>query len=256
MKHKKLLFVFLLMFTFFTLVSCNNKSYVGTYKFQLGKDKGTHFSISLVLTDEAVVKDGVEKGKKFSFNVSSKTDSSTKLASYNDPEPTTTLEPTTTTSTATTTTEPDFDELERELLSDISVSGFYTIESSLTEKGNQRLHIGVTSLKTKIFEDEDFDLSETPIDPEIIEKIILIEIGGNTATIKIPVSGDDLLYQLYWYGFDVNLDTFDPLESTPHPVGTHPTAADIEEINKTFPATHKNQKFRDYYTISMGLTKE
>ena len=196
MKYKKLLLVMLLMFTFFTLVSCNGKGYVGTYKFQLGKDKGTHFAISLELTDEAVVKNEQELGKKFTFAVDSKKADT----------PTTTIDPSTLT-TSGGADEDALDDIERTILSDLKLTGYYNIVAQETD-GKQRLNIGITGVSTALFSKEDLNLDDYGIEPEIIEQIILIEITNTQAIIKAPVSGADLLYQLYWYGLDFSIADF------------------------------------------------
>ena len=243
MKYKKILLVMFLMLMFVTLVSCNGKGYVGTYKFQLGKDKGTHFAISLELTDEAVVKNEQELGKKFIFAVDSKKADT----------PTTTIDPSTLT-TSGGADEDALDDIERTILSDLKLTGYYTVAQE--EDGKHRLNIGLTGISTALFSKEDLNLDDYGIEPAIIEQIILIEITDTSAIIKAPVSGNDLLYQLYWYGHDFSIADLDFKEVEAHQVGTHPTKADIDKINETFPDSHNGDKFRDYYTISMGLAKE
>ena len=46
------------------LTSCGNKSIAGTYGFQMGKEKGTHFGFSLTLTEEASTIEGVPSDAK------------------------------------------------------------------------------------------------------------------------------------------------------------------------------------------------
>ena len=48
MKLKKILS---LLFLTPLVISCNNNSMAGTYKFQMGKEKGTHFGLFLELKD-------------------------------------------------------------------------------------------------------------------------------------------------------------------------------------------------------------
>ena len=41
-----------------------------------------------------------------------------------------------------------------------------------------------------------------------------------------------------------------------HEPGTKPTKAEVEEINKTFPAAHDGEKYRCWYTVSLPLTRQ
>ena len=79
----------------------------------------------------------------------------------------------------------------------------------------------------------------------------------------IPVSFDDVYYQLYWYGKDIkiNIEQFDIsiVDVTPHDLGTHPKAEEIEAINKTFETEHQGcliSTFRDFNQVKMGLIKK
>ena len=54
----------------------------------------------------------------------------------------------------------------------------------------------------------------------------------------IPVSVTDLGFQLYWYLIEGK------------PVGTHPTAEDVERIKQEKP------NFRDFHVLQLGLTKQ
>ena len=86
---------------------------------------------------------------------------------------------------------------------------------------------------------------------------------------NIPVGEIDAIYQLYWYGIDVVFtsgDGFKIKESTygVHEPGTHPTAEDVAEINKTYGTEHEDfatitglnlSTYRDYHTLGMGMVK-
>ncbi len=103
------------------------------------------------------------------------------------------------------------------------------------------------------------------IEPEIVETIIYSTIHKDTVTISGPVSVPDLCFQLFWYGWDIDIsdpesDLFVPVkeefyQSLPkakeddtevkHGPGTHPTADQIEAINKS-----EEWKNSFYYSLS------
>ena len=98
--------------------------------------------------------------------------------------------------------------------------------------------------------DDYFDIT-----PQQTAKFVYSTISKTTLVFNIPVSMDDLFYQLYWYGLDLN-DI--EAEITAHPAGSHPTAEDIRYINEElhYSETHDDKTFRDYHTLSLSLTKK
>ncbi|MCQ2742666.1 MAG: hypothetical protein MJ239_05145, partial [Bacilli bacterium] len=83
----------------------------------------------------------------------------------------------------------------------------------------------------------------------------------------IPVSLNDLAFQLYWYGYRIDIQNiFEsevPVEELPqdqhHQIGTHPNTEDIKAIRETEIAkglsVNMFEEYRDYHTLTMGLRK-
>ena len=116
---------------------------------------------------------------------------------------------------------------------------YYTLTEIKTDYGI-RMRFGI--------DPEDFDLvpSET-FDPEMVEQymeyIILAHWKKRAITLQIPVSVDDVIYQLSWYGMYIDIDTESvvPLNENLLPgihgeerFGTHPTKQEVNIMNKNF----------------------
>lgn len=245
------------------LTSCST-TIAGTYGFQLGKDKGTHFGIFLKLTDTKYKTEGTEideRAKKcrytFSVNMGSGEGSESEYANI--------------ISALVETFSDD---------GKFSVNGYYYENGKPAKDGTIELKIGVdfTALIDKIIEESGEDIPEVPfptIDPDTIEKVIYTTYKNAVVTINIPVSEADVLYQLYWYGLDITYSESEGViftdysETAPercHAPGTHPTPEDVATINETYNYKAEHQAFseefgielgsyRDYYTLAMGLNK-
>ena len=241
------------------LTSCGNKSIAGTYGFQMGKEKGTHFGFSLTLTEEASTIEGVPSDAKkceFSFSLGAKegedADSLIAIVSM------------------------IASALESEGKS-LTFPAYYDKGEKVSRDGEQELKLGFDLTKIKnIYNAAIADVEDAPAFPEItpdkVEKIVYTTYLDNKVTLYIPVGGEDLFYQLYWYGIDINTDTegkivFNDSPYGVHDEGTHPTAEDVKAINEThnYAAVHetffKNLElsggaYRDYYTLAMGLLKQ
>ena len=211
----------------FLLCSCGKDAYLGSYTFQMGKNSDTHMMINMVLKDIGVKNDAGELlGKGFTI---------TGEATFSD-------------ASSEESQSPIFD-----LLKDgLTLNGYYNIGDPLKD-GSNILSIG--------FALDDIE-SETgiafPISSETVEKFVYSEISKKSINIHAPVSIDDLMLQLYWYGLDFYYDGDEQktrdVES--HPAGTHPTEADIAAINETYPADHKDAKYRDFHTLTLPLLKD
>ena len=237
------------------LSSCGENKFLGTYSFQLGRDSGTHFGVYATTTnkDYKYVDEGGEtipltgsKVMNLRLNLGGAS-----LGGF-------------------------FDSLN---IQDVTLKTYYSIGKKLgNEQGNVfRFGFNIKDIIDELFPkedpepsgllrdgdapsgdedegDEDIPIPEDweNIDPATTSKFVYSTISKTTLTFNIPVSLDDLTFQLYWYGYD--LATLEDV--TEHPVGTHPTAAEVEEINQTYPTTHDNKNFRDYHTLSLALTKK
>ena len=213
------------------LASCQGQGYVGTYSFMMGKSKGSHMGATMVLTKEEMKdSDGEVLGKKFTMSLDANLGSA-----------------------ITDDSENEMASLYTIIGDGLDVDGFYNIGKTI-EKEKKQLKIGfnLTALEEVIG-------TGFVIESEDLEKIFYSEIDSKCIYLYIPVSLDDLLFQLYWYGIDFYYDSSDEMHlriTEGKETGTHPTKEEVDEINKTYPAEHKNSKYRDFHTLSLSLTKE
>lgn len=254
MKHK---FLFGLSLIPLLLTSCSNNGIAGKYGFQMGKEKGTHFGVFVTLTNEnkevQIDSEHVNTYKKceFSFSVSNGDDSESMasllslIASILNQEGDT-----------------------------ITIPGYYYKGDKKLKDGEQEIKIGIDSSFIKdVMDDEDTPTSDVDfpvLGPDTLEKVIYTTYARETLTMYIPVGEVDAIYQLYWYGIDLQYSEEAGLHigDSPygkHDPGTHPTKEDVEEINKTFGTDHSEvaskigmdlSTYRDYYTLAMGLLKQ
>ena len=265
MSFKKIL-LFILMLPL--LVSCGTDSIAGVYVFQMGKEAGTHFNVTLNLkNDEYKTESFTEPGfKKFDFSVNIKMGteeieegSITEILSYFADENGTALVP-----------------------------GYYKATDKTDAKGEQILKIGIEFsyiinkakeiYKKQTGEDLPDDISDgadSLNDSDLIQSLLYTSYKDNTVNFYIPVSGADAILQLYWYGVDVQMYYEDPTDITSfkmgieksidHDYGTTPTTEDVAEINKTFPQKHnallgifqlQDNLYRPFHQVKLGLTKK
>ncbi len=144
------------------------------------------------------------------------------------------------------------------MLNDFTVEGYYSIKDKRHIRGDTVLSIGI-----------DF-LGDIEIPAELTTYIFAATINQKQVNFIVPVSIEDLNYQLYWYGFDITMEKIgeataagDDIDMSKiinydaiHAVGSHPTQEQVDKINETYPDTHEGKKFRDYHTLSMGLLKQ
>ena len=243
------------------LTGCGTQTMTGRYGFQMGKEKGTHFGFFLTLTDEASTIEGAKPGSKkceFSFSLGAKegegSDSIIGIIAM-------------------------IAEVLEEQGQQITLQAYYYIGDTVTKDGEQEIKLGFDLTKIKEAYESlivDAEIPDAPPFPQItadkVEKLIYTTYKENKVNLYIPVGQEDLLYQLYWYGIDVNMDAeqkivFNDSPYGAHEPGTHPTADDVKAINENhnFAAIHKdfyekidvfNVKYRDYYTLDMGLLKQ
>ena len=152
----------------------------------------------------------------------------------------------------------DVEDTYSEILKEITpLTGFYKVDKSVKVDEGDLLRIGINFL------------GEYELPQSITDAIFLANVTNNIVNFYLPVSFEDLKYQIYWYGYDLNMDkiieaiTNDEDISEPilspdgkHPLNVHPTPEQIAEINKKYPDTHDGQLFRDYHVLKLGLTKK
>lgn len=225
MKLKKLP----LLFVPFLLASCANKDYTGKYMFKLGKDKGTHIGIGIELKKDAYADmaslDDNTKAKnprefEFSFNAAG---------------------------------------VQNEMLSILGddgfqIKGYYYLSDPLQKEKGKHLNLGVTILKD-FFQDYLGVDEGINIPAEITELILSAYVDQNTLYVKVPVSGEDFVYQIYWYGYKIDIANFSIVAVDAHELGTHPTKEDVEKIRTAEESNDTYKNFRDFHQLEMGLVK-
>ena len=162
--------------------------------------------------------------------------------------------------------------------SSFTIDGYYYLKDGLNAEGRKetRLMMGFDFN----FFDQDLDLP-----PEIIEMIMYAVYTGDTVNIIVPVSIEDLLYQLYWYGYRVGGALENPIVYLPdenpmmeaHDIGSHPVEDDDQnrhditkiqnyqkkreedaaasKISGYGPLEYIYNTYHDYHTLTMGLAK-
>ena len=180
MKHKQILILAVPLL----LSSCNGQNFVGTYSFQLGKDKETHMSAFMNLTNndyymevvdpDTQEKSQVLKGKEYNLTMSMDFgigDLAGNVGNVTD------------------------DKEEEE--TNFNLEGYYNIGRQIKD-GSYELRLSVDINGP---EAESLDL-----DSELIESVIFATVSTSEIKVEIPVSMTDLALQLYWYGWDIDFD--------------------------------------------------
>lgn len=139
------------------------------------------------------------------------------------------------------------------ILNDLGpITGHYHVDPKVQVYDASRLFLGL------------YVLGEYDIPQEITELLFVANIDKTSVNFYLPVSLNDLKFQLYWYGYDLNIAALfdedpdeDPLKTKEgaHEVGTHPTQEDIDRINTHYIDDH-GVAFRDYHVLQLGLTKQ
>lgn len=137
------------------------------------------------------------------------------------------------------------------------LTGFYSIDKSVKINEDSLLKIGISVL------------GEYEIPQDITDGIFAASISSTTVNFYLPVSFDDLRFQLYWYGWDLSAENIgkaiasdeeieDPIASVDgqHPLNVHPTKEEINAINEHYPDSHDGELFRDYHVLKLGLIKK
>ena len=256
------------------LVSCANGSIAGTYGFQLGKDTGTHFGMFLALSDEAFVPEQgdetqYEEGlKKFDFTIS---------VNMGDDEG----------DAGTASVIDNILDYFRDDDGNAVIPGYYKLTDETNPKGERRIKLGISfnyiaeKIAKAAKEEGDTDINTDDLNmlnnAAIIQNLLCATYKDETVNIYVPVSLEDLYYQLYWYGTDlhisIDLDAEDIsdlikitiVEVTKHDFGTLPTKDEVAAINQTYKQDHSNctlpfvdvyNEFRLFHQIKLGLSKK
>ena len=244
------------------LTSCGTSGYYNTYQFQMGKQNGSHIGIYMDLTKDLIpikFEEETKNMEKFRLSLSIP-------------------------STGSSSSE---DEGETSLIGGLltyfadGLEGGYEIKYS-EELENQELTLvpvldvqGLIDQITGGSSEEGSSSSEPSsshedfyVPSDVVKDIMIATYSKDSISITIPVSLTDLMYQLYWYGFDI----FNPeAELEVHKHGSHPTAEDVAKINETFNSesliphvdldalvkykAFKTVNYRDFNQMTMTLKK-
>ena len=277
--------LFLIVPVLFSLTACGgNNSPAGTYTFQLGSDTGTHAGISLLLTDDPVETTSSENAKKFQLKfdlgasmsngifglVTHLGDVLTYIQAMADgkiPLPDNIDEIINWVQEKDDTITPS---------GSTTVDGYYYVATVENAEGRSenRLMMGF-----------EFDFLEdvTDLPPELVEMIMYAVYTGDAVNIVVPVSVEDLLFQLYWYGYRIgglDVPTYLPDENpmmVAHAIGSHPVKnsdpkldpvtqiQNYQKLREEEAAEGKRDdygalefiynSYHDYHTLTMGLAK-
>ena len=248
------------------LVSCNtNSSIAGTYGFQMGKEAGTHFGFFLELTDNTyTAADVTEEGLKECIL-------SLSVRNGKEEEGSTAIK--------------DIMALFTDDEEGASLKGFYKLTNEVNKQGETRLMMGLSfsyiverirgiyESSTEEQPPEMLDKIEQLGHKESVQKLLYATYKKDMVNVYVPVSIEDAVYQLYWYGVDLQIYYTDPNDVTTleigiedvtvHEFGTEPTADEIAAINQTYEAKHNAMEiincsttFRSFHQLKMGLAKK
>ena len=276
--------LFLLVPLLFAVASCSGpKSPAGTYSFQLGSDKGTHAGIHLLLTEDAVEVEDQEDAKRFEltfdlgasasggiFGVVTHLDKLIEFVNnHTEADIPSSIEDLIKRVT-------DGEEPSEDPESEFKLTGYYYIANDVTNAEGRKENRLMMGFDIPFF-------SGVNIPADIVEMVMYAVYTEDNINIIIPVSLEDLLFQLYWYGYriddlraPVDLHEENPLLKH-NPIGSHPieddeqnihNVKDIQDYQKNRERLHDEGKlddygtleflynsYHDYHTLTMGLAK-
>ena len=152
----------------------------------------------------------------------------------------------------------DVEDAYSQILKEITpLSGFYKIDRKVKVDDGSLLKIGINLL------------GEYEVPQTITDALFTANVANNIVNFYLPVSIEDLRYQVYWYGYDLSgeniaaaiagdEDIDDPIASVDgaHSLDVHPTKEQIDAINEHYPSTHDGDLFRDFHVLKLGLLKK
>lgn len=189
------------------LLSCSTTNIAGTYSFQLGKETGTHFGIYLTLTNNQY---GTPEENLKQFDLAASISSSQKGSFI----------------------PADIEEALEVIKKEdgrYHIPGYYQATGEVTPRGEARLIMGldidtVVDYVKQIYKaltEQDLDIPQSTIDliknSKIIDKIVYSTHKDDYVYCYVPVSFADIYYQLYWYGYDLQIKLLPDEEPDPDP---------------------------------------
>lgn len=216
----------------FLLTSCGTESVCGVYSFTMGKDNGTHIRAAIELLDTKL--EGRNENEfRFTADLGGTTD--------NIP--------------------PYIADLIRD-----GIKGYYRVSDKTTERG-ERIYLGTTLSALELYvESEGITIPEQvkellkdySIPDDLVEKIISAYLIDGKINLEVPVSINDLLMQLAWYGKYISITNLSIYDLPTNVVGSHPTAEDIERYNRDYEeifCQNKVHMVTDGTTVEIGALK-
>ena len=189
------------------LLSCTPSNIAGTYTFQLGKETGTHFGIYLTLTNEQY---GTPEENLKQFDLAASISSSQEGSFI----------------------PADLEEALEVIKKEdgrYHIPGYYQVTGEVTPKGETRLIMGldidvIIDYVKQIYKalmEKDLDIPQETIDliknSKVIDKIVYSSYKDDYVYCYVPVSFADIYYQLYWYGYDLQIKLLPDPEPEPDP---------------------------------------
>jgi hypothetical protein len=225
------------------LGSCSNFQPYGVYEFRLGKTDGAHFGVSAELKNEVNEKHEGAKNMRLALDLGSEYSIEAIAEQYAEEY-------------------PMFEGLINDILKlipqDHAVDGYYIMTDIKNPNYGTRVRIGsdyIYDTIKELFPDiEDIEDLSSLTGPELVEMVAAAYVNEKQFTLQIPVSKDDLIQQLAWYGHYLDfsghqlLTELDPAK-LPGPegenrIGVHPSvtkdekgnviSTDVDKMNKAF----------------------
>ena len=187
------------------LTACQKASISGIYGFQLGKDSSTHFGVSMALSDDAYIRLGSpEDYNKMTLSLSA-------YISQNVEDTTQTI------NSIISFFDEDGD-------NKVEIPGYYSLTNEKNAKGESRITLGIDFTffveRVRHYYEKQFDVELDGAlvqelnrlnDNAVVQSIFYATYKSEKVFIYIPVSFDDIYYQLYWYGYDVQISGIEAL---------------------------------------------
>lgn len=156
----------LVMIPAFCLAACSGNDIYGTYSFGMGKEGETNMNASIQFKEDSYA--GVEGGKTFVLTV----------------------------------TTGQSDSWVSKILNQ-GIEGYYTVSNHKHKEYGTRINIGAL-INSEHYPDIIDVGTELNIPTDLIEKVVTVYCDSKTTTLMLPVSFDDLCYQLVWYGYEID----------------------------------------------------
>ena len=148
------------------------------------------------------------------------------------------------------------------------MDGYYKLLDEKNKQNENRLSIGLgfeyifdffldaykSSTESDLPDDKKEQLDKLN-NNDLIQSIIYATYLKTDINFYVPVSADDAYYQLYWYGYDIqiNEETYEMnIVNTPkHEFGSSPTKEEVAAINENFASEHAGMTYTSYRSFNV-----